>query len=59
MYLAEKLRFGFLFKYFPQQKALCSYSVVIPEISQTARLQFRPKPTSSGLEVQAKLYFQD
>ena len=54
MYLLVKLRLGFLFKYFPQHKALCSYFEVIPEIPQTACSQFRPKPTSSGLEVEAK-----
>ena len=59
MYLVVKLRFGFLCRYFPQHKALCSYFAVIPEIPQTARLQFRPKPTSSCLEVEAKFYFQD
>ena len=32
---------------------------VIPNIPQTARLQFRPKPTSSGLDVEAKFYFQN
>ena len=32
MYLIVKLRFGLLFKYFPQHKALCSYFAVIPEI---------------------------
>ena len=46
-----KLRFEFLFKYFLQHKALCSYFAVIPEIPQTAFLQSRPIPTSSGLEV--------
>ena len=56
MYLIVKLRFGFLFKYFCQQKALCSYFAVIPEIPQTASLQFRLKLTSSGLEVEAKFY---
>ena len=30
MYLIVKLRFGFLFKYFPQHMALCSYFAVIP-----------------------------
>ena len=59
MYLVVKLRFGFLFKYFHQHKALCSYFAVIPEILQTAHLQFRPKSTSTGLEVEAKCYFQD
>ena len=59
MYLVIKLRFGFLFKNFLQHKALCSYFAVIPEILQTAHLTFRPRPTSSGLEVEAKLYFQD
>ena len=37
--LVVKLRLGFLFKYFPQHKALCSYFAVIPEIPQTERLQ--------------------
>ena len=59
MYLILKLKFGFLVKYFPQHMALCSYFVIIPEIPQTARLQFRLKLTSSGLEVEAKFYFQD
>ena len=59
MYMIVKLRFGFLSKYFPQDKALCSYFAVIPEIPQTARLQLRPKPTSSGLELKPKFYFQD
>ena len=35
MHLVVKLRFGFLFKYFPQHKALCSYFAVIPEIPKT------------------------
>ena len=52
MHLVVNLRFGFLFKYFPQDDALCSYFAVVPEIP-------RGKPTSSGLEVQAKFYFQD
>ena len=59
MYLVAKLGFGFLFKYFPQHKTLCSHFAVILEIPQTARLQFRPKSTSSGLEVEAKFYLQD
>ena len=59
MYLIVKLRFGFLFKYLPQHKALCSYFEVIPEIPQRARLQFRLKSTSFGLEVEAKVYCQD
>ena len=59
MYLFVKLRSGFLFNYFPQHEALCSYFAVIPEIPQKARLQFRPESTSSGLEVKAKFYFQD
>ena len=59
MHLVVKLRFGFLFKYFPQGNALCSYFAVIPEFPRTARLQFRSKPTSSGLEVEAKFYFQN
>ena len=59
MYLIVKIRSGFPFCYFPQHKALCSYFSVIPEIPQTLRLQFRPKPTSSGLEVEAKFYLQD
>ena len=59
MYLVVELRIGFIFKYFPQHKALYSYFAVIPEIPQTTCLQFRPKPTSSGLEVEAKFYFQD
>ena len=59
MYLVVELRFGFLFKYFPQHKALCSHFAVTPEIPKTTPLQFRPKPTSSGLEVEAKFYFQD
>ena len=58
MYLIVKLRFGFLFKYFPQHEALYSYIEVIPEIPQTAHLQFRPNPTSSGLEVEAKFTFK-
>ena len=58
MYSIVNVRLGFLFKYFPQHKASCSYFAVIPEIPQTARLQFRPKPTSSGLQVEAKFYFQ-
>ena len=41
MYSDVKLTFGLLFKYFPQDKALCSYFAVIPEIRQTACLQFR------------------
>ena len=57
--LVVKLRLGFLFKYFPQHKALCSYFAVIPEIPQTERLQFRPTPTSSALKVEAKFYIQD
>ena len=32
MHLVVKLRYGFLFKYFPQDNALCSYFEVIPEI---------------------------
>ena len=58
MYLVVKLRFGLRFKYFPQHMALCSYFTVIPEIPQTARLQFRPKSTHSVLEVKAKFFFQ-
>ena len=42
MYLVVKLRFGFLFNYFFQHEALCSYFAVTPEIPQTASLQFRP-----------------
>ena len=59
MYLVLTLRFGFVFDYFPQHEALCSYFAVIPEIPQTAHLQFRPKPTSSGVDVEAKFYVQD
>ena len=59
MYLIVKIRSGFLFSYFPQDKALCSYFSVIPEIPQKLRLQFRSKPTSSGLEVEAKFYLRD
>ena len=59
MLLAVKIRFQFLLKYFPQHKALCSYFTAIVEISQTVRLQLSPKPTSSGLKVEAKFYFQD
>ena len=59
MYLVVKLRLGFLFKHFPQREALWSYFAVIPEIPQTARLQFRPKPKSSGFDVKAKFYVQD
>ena len=59
MYLVVELRFGFLFKYFLQHKALCSHFAVIPEIPQTTRLQFRPRPKSSDFEVEAKCYFQD
>ena len=59
MYLFVNLRFGFLFKYFPQDEASCSHFAVIQEIPQRACLQFRPKPSSSGLEVETKLYFQD
>ena len=59
MYLIVKLRFGFLFKHFPKHKALCLYFMVIPEIPKTVCLQFRPKPPSSGLEVEAKFYFQN
>ena len=59
MDLIAKLKFGFLFKYFPQHKAACSYFVVIPEIFQTARLQLRPTPTSSAFEAEANLNFQD
>ena len=58
MYLIVKLKFGFPFKYFSQQKALCSYFALIPEIPKAARLQFSPKPTSSGLEVEAKFHFE-
>ena len=59
MYLVVKvrLRFRFPFKYIFLSEALCSYFAVIPEIPQKTRLQFRPKPTSSGLEVEAKCYF--
>ena len=57
--LVVKITFGFLFQYFPQDNAICLYFAVIPEICQTARLQFRPKPISSCLEVEAKSYFQD
>ena len=49
------LRFGFLFHYFPHHEALCSHFAAIPEIPQTKRLQFRPKPTRSGLDEEAKL----
>ena len=59
MYLIVKFRFGFLLKYFPQHKALCSYFAVISEIPKAVRFQFRLKPTSSGLEVEAKFNFQD
>ena len=55
----QSLRFGFFFKSFPQNKALCLHLAVIPQIPQKACLQFTPKPTSSGLEVEAKFYFQD
>ena len=58
MYLIMQLRSGFLFNYFPQHMPLCSYFTVIPVIRQTLRLQFRPKPTSSGLDVDAKFYIQ-
>ena len=54
MYLVMKFSFEFLLKYF----LIYSYFAAIPEIPETARLQFRPKPTSSGLEVEAKFYFQ-
>ena len=57
MYLIVKIRSGFLFSYFPQHKALYSYFSEIPEIPQTLRLQFRPKPISSGLEVEAKFTY--
>ena len=43
MCLIVKLWFGFHFKYFLQHKA-CSCFAAIPEISQIARLQFRPNP---------------
>ena len=56
MYLIVKIRSGFLFSYFRQHKALCPYFSVMPEILQTLRLQFRPKPTSSCLEVEANFY---
>ena len=49
MDLDFKLRFGVLFKYFAQHKALCPYFAVIPEIPQTAHFQFRAILTSSGL----------
>ena len=32
---------------------------IFEEIYQTARLQFRPNPKSSGLEVEANLDFKD
>ena len=57
MYLVVKLRFEFLSNYFPQHEALCSNFAIIPEIPQTARSQFRLKPTSSDLDVEAKLIF--
>ena len=59
MYLLVKLRFEFLSNRFPQHEALCWYFAVISEIPQTVHLQFRPKPTSSGLDVEAKFYIQD
>ena len=59
MYLIVKIRSGFLLRYFPLHKDLCSHFSVIPEIPQTSRLQFRPKPTSSGVEVGAKFYLRD
>ena len=58
MYFVVKLRFVFPFRYFPQDKALRSYVALIPEISQTTHLQFKPKPMSSSLEMEAKFYFQ-
>ena len=45
--------------YFPQHKAVSSYFTGIREIPKTASLQFRRKPTSSGLEVEARLECQD
>ena len=55
MYLVVKLiKVWISIQYFPQVKALCSYFTVMPEIPQTVCLQFRPKPTSSGLEMEVK-----
>ena len=39
-----KLRFGFLFKYFPQDKTLCSHFAGNSGVPQTAHLQFRQNP---------------
>ena len=47
MYLVLTLRLDFYSNIFPQDKVLCSYIAVIPEI-----------PESFGLKVEAKFFFK-
>ena len=66
MSLREKLRefdfqvrFRFLSRIFPKHKASRLYFAMIHEIPRQAGQQVRPKPKSSGLEVQVNVDFQD
>ena len=53
------VRFEFLLRIFPKHEASCVYLAMIQEIPQQARWRLRPKPKSSGLEIEANLDFQD
>ena len=52
-------RFGFPSRIFSEARGFLLDFAVIQEIPQQARQQLRPKPKSSGLEVEANLDFHD
>ena len=57
--ISSSIRMCIKSKIFPKHEASCLYYAMIQEIPQQARQQLRPKPKSSGLEVEANLDFHD